>query len=323
MSNLSAYRSLDFMAVRKDGGFESEGLNFTGTTGVNDLEFVTAAQYEALTGVCADLQPDEVLAYSSGMQLGESFTLFGTTYRVAGRISEAPVPSDSAAFLVNTHFFVLSDEPVRSELFSAQAEEYRDENPSEFEYHIRFDLDGTDEEKLACSDAVAKVTGKSVTYTTTNEEGEAEGVTYFVTHLESRQSSARDFYGLYGGFLFLGLFLGALFLMATVLIIYYKQVAEGYEDKERFEILQKVGMSRQEVRAAIRSQVLTVFFLPILMSVVHIAAAFKMITKLLAVLNLTNVPLFFACTVGTVLAFGCIYALVYALTARAYYRIVS
>lgn len=323
MSHLSAYKSLDFVAVLKDGSFETDGLNITGTTGANDLEFITAAQYEALTGKRADLQSDEVLAYSTGKQLGESFTLFGKTYKVAGRLSEAPVPSDYAAFLVNTHFFVVADETVMSELFNAQAEVYRDGNPSEFEYHIRFDLDGSDEEKLACSDAVAKVTGKPVTYTTTDEKGEAKEVTYFVTHLESRQSSARDFYALYGGFLFLGLFLGGLFLMATVLIIYYKQVSEGYEDKERFEILQKVGMSRQEVRSAIRSQVLTVFFLPILMAVIHIAAAFKMITKLLAVLNLTNVPLFFACTVGTVLAFGVIYALVYALTARSYYKIVS
>jgi len=87
--------------------------------------------------------------------------------------------------------------------------------------------------------------------------------------------------------------------------------------------MQKVGMSRQEVRAAIRSQILTVFFLPVLMAVLHIAAAFKMITKLLAVLNLTNIPLFFCCTVATVLAFILIYAMVYSLTARAYYRIVS
>jgi putative ABC transport system permease protein len=111
--------------------------------------------------------------------------------------------------------------------------------------------------------------------------------------------------------------------MATVLIIYYKQVSEGYDDKERFEIMQKVGMSREEVRSAIRSQILTVFFLPILMAVIHIAAAFKMITKLLAVLSLTNVPLFLICTAGTVLVFSVIYGMVYARTARTYYKIVS
>ena len=111
--------------------------------------------------------------------------------------------------------------------------------------------------------------------------------------------------------------------MATVLIIYYKQIAEGYDDKERFEIMQKVGMSHNEVKKVISSQVLTVFFLPLVAAVIHIAFAFKVITKLLSLFNLTNIPLFAVCTAITILIFAIFYALVYSLTARTYYRIVS
>ena len=100
-----------------------------------------------------------------------------------------------------------------------------------------------------------------------------------------RDVQESEFYALYGGLLFLGLFLGLLFLMATVLIIYYKQISEGYEDKERFAILEKVGMSQQQVRTAIRSQVRMVFFLPLLGAIIHLAASFKMISKLMSALG--------------------------------------
>lgn len=142
-------------------------------------------------------------------------------------------------------------------------------------------------------------------------------------HSEIRELSRESFYSLYGIFLFLGIFLGSLFLMATVLIIYYKQISEGYDDKERFAIMQKVGLSRREVKQTVRSQVMTVFFLPLAMAVLHIAMAFKVITKLLAMMNLTNIPLFLTCTVVTVIVFAVFYVIVFAVTAREYYRIVE
>ena len=132
-----------------------------------------------------------------------------------------------------------------------------------------------------------------------------------------------NLYGLAGGFLFLGLFLGFIFLMATVLIIYYKQISEGYEDKRRFEIMQKVGLSREEVRAAIRGQVLMVFFLPILVAAVHIAFDFNMVEKLLTLFYLHDTALTALCTLGTLLVFFLVYGVVYLLTARTYYKIVE
>ena len=118
-------------------------------------------------------------------------------------------------------------------------------------------------------------------------------------------------------------YMGFIFLMATVLIIYYKQISEGYEDKARFEIMQKVGLSRSEVKRAIHSQILMVFFLPIAVAAIHIVFDFNMVEKLLTLLFLNNTALTALCTLGTVLVFFLVYGVVYLLTARTYYKIVE
>ena len=146
-------------------------------------------------------------------------------------------------------------------------------------------------------------------------------VGFFMT--DTRASVESDIYGLTGGFLFLGVFLGVVFMMAAVLIIYYKQVSEGYEDQRRFDIMRKVGLSRREARRSIRSQILTVFFLPLIVAAVHIAFDFRLMLQLLTMFQLHNVTLTTLCTLGTLAVFCAIYAAVYLLTARAYYRIVD
>ena len=112
--------------------------------------------------------------------------------------------------------------------------------------------------------------------------------------------------------------------MATVLIIYYKQISEGYEDRSRFEIMMKVGMSHEEVKKTIKSQILMVFFIPILVAIIHVAVSFRIVKMLMSVLSLgNNSTLFIMSTVVTVVVFFVIYAIVYAITARAYYNIVN
>ncbi len=129
-------------------------------------------------------------------------------------------------------------------------------------------------------------------------------------------------YGIYGTFLFLGILLGLVCLFATVLIIYYKQISEGYEDRDRYQIMEKIGMSQKEVRESIRNQVLLVFFLPLLTAGVHIAFAFPILKRLLKLLELTNVGLFVLCTLLTFLVFALVYAAIYSVTSRTYYKIV-
>ena len=130
-------------------------------------------------------------------------------------------------------------------------------------------------------------------------------------------------FSIFGGLLFIGIYLGILFLMATVLIIYYKQISEGYEDRERYQIMQKVGMSKKEVRDSIKSQVLLVFFLPLGASILHITVAFKVLKKLLAGFGFTNTTLFLGCTVAVSLLFVVFYIITFAVTAREYYKIVE
>ena len=138
-----------------------------------------------------------------------------------------------------------------------------------------------------------------------------------------KQDNAVDFYAMYGGFLFLGVFLGGLFLLATVLIMYYKQISEGYEDQRRYQIMRQVGMTEREVQGSIHSQILLVFFLPLGAAAIHSLAAFPMLSRMLRLFQINNVGLFAACCGGTILVFCVIYALVFLLTARTYGRIVG
>ena len=138
-----------------------------------------------------------------------------------------------------------------------------------------------------------------------------------------RQSEYETYYVDNGTILFIGIFLGALFLMGTAMIIYYKQISEGYEDQGRIQIMQKVGMSRREVKGAIRRQILLVFFIPLVMAMVHISMAFPLIRRLLLLFGMANTKLYVGCTAGTVLAFALVYGLIYSMTARSYYKIVE
>lgn len=140
---------------------------------------------------------------------------------------------------------------------------------------------------------------------------------------ESRDANREQIYVLYGGLFFIGIFLGTMFLMVTVMIIFYKQISEGYDDKARYEIMEKVGMSNDEVKKSITSQVRMVFFLPIILAACHLAAAFPLLRRLLVMFNLTDVKLIAICMSATFLVFVAIYYIVFKITSRAYYRIVG
>ena len=141
---------------------------------------------------------------------------------------------------------------------------------------------------------------------------------YYSTKIETKDETL----SVYGGLFFLGIFLGTLFLMETILIIYYKQITEGYEDQKRFEIMQNVGMSLSEVVKSIRSQILIVFFLPLITAGIHIAFAFPLINRMLKMLDLDNTRLFVMCVLCSFGAFTLLYSLIYSFTAKTYYKIV-
>ncbi len=139
---------------------------------------------------------------------------------------------------------------------------------------------------------------------------------------QSQYELQEEYLEVFGSLFFLGIFLGVMFLMAAILIMYYKQLSEGYEDQKRYEIMQNVGMSRREVKQSIRSQVLIFFFLPLVVATIHMAFAFKMIVKMFSFLVLSDLSLFIWCTVISSMILAIIYSIVYYLTAKVYYRIV-
>lgn len=140
--------------------------------------------------------------------------------------------------------------------------------------------------------------------------------------VDTRSLCRRDYLSLFGGLFFLGMVLGPLFSIAAVLIMYYKQICEGYEDAERFAVMRKVGLTDAEIRRSVNSQVLTVFFAPLLMAGLHMMFAMPMIRLILGAFGLHNDSLFYGIGIGCYVVFAVIYALMYLLTSRRYYRIV-
>ena len=279
---------------------------------------VTAVTYAQLTGEAApELAPGEALAHvPSGYKFGDGLNFLdkdGNTLSIQfvgeAQLSSAQVELNTAILSQSEDddiVLVVPDTAALLELVAGQ------ENGS-YVWRGQYDFDASDEALAAMVDD----------YFAASSEGDGVDAGYYdVLRIDLRSETERDVYGLSGGFLFLGVFLGIVFLMATVLIIYYKQVSEGYEDNARFDIMRKVGLSEREARRAIRSQILTVFFMPILVAAIHIAFDFNLVVLLLRLFSLTNVKLTALCTLGTLLVFCAVYAVVYALTARSYYKIV-
>ena len=302
------YRYLVFPAFINGDTFEvTRDANFSSLGNLNNLIFVSLSDYNRVMGTDKTLAEDEILVYSDRLQFNyPTLKIFDREYSVKEKIDEFIGNGLIVAVAANTQFIVLPDGTDIDELYALQKEALSD-GASEIQYYYGFNSDADEETQR-------------VFYRTLLEDYVGHG---YEGTIESKADSRSEFVGLYGGFFFIGIFLGVLFIMATVLIIYYKQISEGYDDKQRYEIMQKVGMTHQEIKNSIRSQVLTVFFLPLIVAGIHIAVAFPIINKLLALLNLLNVQLFLTCTVVCYVVFAVMYLLIYLLTARTYYKIVS
>lgn len=141
--------------------------------------------------------------------------------------------------------------------------------------------------------------------------------------LSERYRIEKEYQGVIGTLLFIGIFLSTIFLLGTVLVIYYKQISEGYEDREGFIVLQKVGLDEKQTKATIRKQIITVFFLPLIFAFLHIAVAFHMLQLIVALLGATNIPLLIQTTITTCGVFLLVYILVFVMTSRSYQKIVA
>ena len=315
----------DYFAAHKLTPSSAKAVEYYSFTAVDAAEHVslvtavTAETYAQLTGESApELAARQALAHvPSGYELGDSLSFMdkdGGTVSIE-LVGEAKLTAAQIALnMVAVNWseedkdivLVVPDRAALLELVAGQ------ENGS-YIWRGQYDFDASDEAVSAMVDDY---------WAASRESGGADAGYYDSLGIDLRSVAEQEVYGLSGGFLFLGVFLGVVFMMATVLIIYYKQVSEGYEDNARFDIMRKVGLSEREARRAIRSQILTVFFMPILVAAVHIAFDFNLVVQLLRLFSLTNLKLTALCTLGTLLVFCAVYAVVYALTARSYYKIV-
>lgn len=317
MEEMSYYSSLSF-SVYKNG----EKLNIEnykqGEIAVPDgelciTEWLTLEEYQRFGGKETYLAEDEVLVYTAhGDRDDGQYQLRDKTFRIREQLQEMNLGDPQMQVVIyDVYFIVVKDETVLQEIYDLEKSVYED-NASSIQTLVCLDVSGGKEDEIACKERIAQILEERNPHA---EEG-AVGV-------ESRSERREGHMIFYGGFLFLGIFLGFVFLMATTMIIYYKQVSEGYEDKARFEIMQKVGMSKKEVRASIRSQIIKVFFLPLVMACIHLAAAFPMMNRMLLMFGMADVKLFAVCTIVTVGVFTVIYAVVYSITAKSYYKIVN
>lgn len=307
--------TLTFSCISEDGNLVIRKHDDEGdySSDIIMLRMITREDYEEAYNVrVPELSDHEVVLATSDDYDKDTITVGDYTYPI---LQKQHFSSENGHWMDNqVYYMVVNNIEDMAPLYEAQKEIYG-KNASSYYYSLYIDIDGNREEKIACGNAVSAAIGASGM-----EEGH-DGKYYIM--IENRAENEDSFRQMYGGFLFLGIFLGILFLMITVLIIFYKQISEGYEDKERFAIMEKVGMSNEEVKKTISAQIRMVFLLPIVTAALHVLATFPMIRMILAVMNLNNGRLFAYCLLGTIAVFTVIYLLVYKMTSRTYYRIVG
>lgn len=303
--------SLSVVAAQEGENLEivDSGSNIS-MSDVLGLTMIPQKIYEENTGITVDLKDGEVLIYGKDL---EKVRLMGEEFAVRGRLHEEPV---AGAFALNelgdSLYLVMTDSDF--ERVNQLQGEYRD-SPYTVYTEVGINIEGSGDTKTAWSKALDKILKEYA------DSGQISEGGYYIS--KSQVEARNSLYDTNGGLLFLGVLLGSVFLMGTALIIYYKQISEGYEDRSRFEIMRKVGMSRKEVKSSISRQILMVFFLPLLMAVLHISMAFPLIQKLLQALGMPPGGLFLICTAATVLIFALVYGVIYIFTARSYYRILE
>lgn len=276
------------------------------------LSLLNQAEYERLTGISANLNDGEIFAWYPSAVQKDSVTVDETEFTVKKWLDKNPLTCGEDAVLVVTDEDFKKFDEMRTEMYKGVSSAPAGEDLT---LHLGLDITGSETEKIEFGTPVME------TVKDLKKSGGLSENAWIISGI--RQQEYESYYADNGSLLFIGIFLGSLFLMGTAMIIYYKQISEGYEDQKRFEIMQKVGLSRREVRSSVRRQILMVFFLPLLMAMLHITMAFPMIRRLLLLFGMTNTKLFIGCTAGTVLIFAVVYGLIYLMTARSYYHIVE
>ena len=274
-----------------------------------DLTILPLEDYARMMGERLTLEPGEAYLCSPRMAYTQPDLRIGElTYQIKGQLPSFGGFGADSANITTTIYLIVPD-------FDAAVNALRTQNtryPVVVSWQYSFDSGSPDEAQIAfLRDMMGTFADNR------------EGLVYASYTVESIASNREDFVGTYGSLFFLAILLSIVFLAAAVLILYYKQISEGYEDQARFEIMQRVGMTKTDIRKSINSQLLLVFFLPLLFAGLHLGFAFPFVHKMLVLFNLTNLKLLIGTTVVTFAIYAVFYTLVYRITSNSYYSIVA
>ena len=314
--NASCYRAAYIAGIFENGALDT---SMTDSPTVNALSVgrlcqayvIPLADYNAMAGTNETLAPDEALVFPIRMQFAsDSFEIVGGGKYRAHTLDSFPVPGSASAQILPSMFVVVPDfDAIVSRLHAIDGGA-----AVSLSWNYAFDTDSGEDAQIVLNREI---------YYALRDLRESGALGMGNIDCQSAAGERDDFYGSYGGLFFLGILLSFVFISAAVLIIYYKQISEGYEDQARFDIMQKVGMTRQDIRRSINSQLLMVFFLPLLFAALHLAFAFPFIRKILILFNLTNLTLLLGVTAASFAVFAAFYTVVYRATSNAYYNIVA
>jgi putative ABC transport system permease protein len=300
IAGLQRYTPYGFMAVENNGAFTDAIVSGVGVY----FEIIALDEYNRNEGTSEALADGEALVLTTGGHYTrETLTVNGHTFRVRPLDKRGKTVNGSGD-IMQTFTLVVKNAAVAETLAGAQ-----DTATGKPRTQIAFDITGDKETHDRFYFAVNRLISRV-------KPQEA-------FHFRIREDNREEWYATNGGFLFLGIYFGILFMLAAALIIYYKQISEGYDDAERFQILQKVGMGEAEVKKTINRQIMAVFFLPLLAAVVHVTVAFFPISRVMIIFGVFNIPLQAAASAVTVLVYAAVYFIVFRQTARTYYRIVK
>ncbi|AGY82738.1 ABC transporter permease [Carnobacterium inhibens] len=268
------------------------------------VNILVQEDYEQMTNQSIDLDSDEMLVYNLKNSDDLTTLLIGdTTYQIES-INKSPIKIDEE--VKSPEFIIVQSNEVRQSIIDYEDQLSENEYPFTTEAMISWNTTGTQEQKKSYSKKLDEILNSK------------DGSFY-----ESKELFSDELYNMNGGFLFLGIFLGLLFVFGAALITYFKQVSEGYDDREKFQIMQKVGLDKQMIRKTTRLQIIWMFLLPLVVAVIHVAFAFPLIQKLLILFNVVNTSLVFWCFAGVIVGYSLIYGIIYQVTSKVYYSIVK
>lgn len=314
--NLLYYSYLPVGGLMKDSTvyFDKDLYSHVDYSDIRQLFIITIDDYNRMMGENMTLDENEVMIYTSKCDYEyDEITFDGMETMKIKKHAKNFIKNgiDVSQIFASIYIFVPDMDKMQA-LYSFQKKMYG-ENASDMTSFYGFDINCTDERQLELYDEISA----EISLLMESDEN------FPFTKANCLAERMDNFYSLFGGLLFLGILLSLVFICATTLIMYYKQISEGFEDAGRFEIMQKVGMTKSEIIRSINSQMLTVFFAPLLMAGLHIAFAFPLIMRLLMMFGVFNTPLLIGVTAAAFAVFAVFYAIVYKITSRSYYRIVS